>query len=378
MKIYLKFSASANDVGDICSISVEQVHSLDLANPFNIVNSDYSPKMGDKLYFLPGVNIPRIKLKDYALNYHIKTVRDVEEADVVFGGKLSNSKVISREWRTVVRTEDFKACFEELVKLDKLDDNIIERVKTSLEFYTEPIMFSDYNSINIITSDHLYRHLIINLGAVLASNKKNEYVNEVEEDYVDLVNFLDGKEILSEEVLLKNINGDDAVVINKDVYKQLEAMLDSSDTDNHVLAMEIMANCKLNDSLFYLLKLMGDHYNKLVNCRSVNHVNFKSLLSYLGIDKYRMNFKADDKIQKLMDKGVLTVGMLNAIIRDEISSTSAVYSNMVQIKTLTVNDKISEYLNKNYEYRLMEDFVPRPETPKVVPVQEVDKGPTWI
>lgn len=378
MKIYLKFSASANDVGDIRSISVEQVRSLDSTNPFNIVNADYTPKMGDKLYFLPGVNIPRVKLKDYALNYHIKTVRDVEEADVVFGGKLSNSKVINRGWRTVVRTEDFKACFEELVKLDKLDDNIIERVKTSLEFYTEPIMFSDYNSINIITSDHLYRHLIVNLGAVLTSNKKNEYVNEVEEDYVDLVNFLNGKEILSEEVLLKNINGDDAVVINKDVYKQLEAMLDSSDTDNHVLAMEIMANCKLNDSLFYLLKLMGDHHNKLVNCRSVNHVNFKSLLSYLGIDKYRMNFNADGKIQKLMDKGVLTVGMLNAIIRDEISSTSAFYSNMVQIKTLTVNDKISEYLNKNYEYKLMEDFVPRPETPKVVPVQEADKGPTWI
>lgn len=378
MKTYLKFSASANDVGDIRSISVEQVRSLDSTNPFNIVNADYTPKMGDKLYFLPGVNIPRVKLKDYALNYHIKTVRDVEEADVIFGGKLSNSKVTNREWRTVVRTEDFKACFEELVKLDKLDDNIIERVKTSLEFYTEPIMFSDYNSINILTSDHLYRHLIVNLGAVLTSNKKNEYVNEVEEDYVDLVNFLDGKEILSEEVLLKNINGDDAVVINKDVYKQLEAMLDSSDTDNHVLAMEIMANCKLNDSLFYLLKLMGDHHNKLVNCRSVNHVNFKSLLSYLGIDKYRMNFTADGKIQKLMDKGVLTVGMLNAIIRDEISSTSAFYSQMVQIKTLTVNDKISEYLNKNYEYKLMEDFVPRPETPKVVPVQEADKGPTWI
>ncbi len=374
MEVFLKFSTGS----DLNSLEVEQISCIIKGDPFNIVKKEYVPNTGDKFYFLPGVNIPRVKLKEFALNYHLKTVRNVEEADVVFGNKLSNSKVLTRAWKDTIRTEDFKACFQALVDSNKLDEIVVERVKTALEFYTQDIIISDYHSINTISNSSLYNHLIVNLGSVLVNNRKNTYVTEVEDEYLELVEFLDNTEIFDEEGLLKYINGDDAVVINKEVYTQLESMLDSSDTDNHVLAMEIMSNCNLNESLFYLLKLMGDHHRNLINCRSVNHVNFKSLLSYLGIDKYRMNFGVDDKIQKLMDKGVLTVGMLNAIVRDEVSSTSAFYSNMLQIKTLTVNDKIAEYLNKNYEYRLMEDFVPLPETPKVEPVQEAEKGPTWI
>jgi hypothetical protein len=42
---------------------------------FNVNHTDYTPNKGDKLFFLPGVNVPRIKLKDLGLKYGIKTVQ---------------------------------------------------------------------------------------------------------------------------------------------------------------------------------------------------------------------------------------------------------------------------------------------------------------
>ena len=378
MELFLKFTAESNAEGRLGNITLEPVHCLTSDDTFNIVKKEYTPKMKDKLYFLPGVNIPRVKLKDFALNYYIKTVRNVEDADVVFGSRLTNHKVLTRTWQTIIRTEDFKSCFEAIADKNILDDYTVEKVKTALEFYNQDIIITDDRSVSIISDVSLYKSYIISPGAILSSNKKNSYVKTVEDDYLDVALYLNGKEVYDEEALLKYINGDDAIVIDKEVYNQIAAMLDSSDSDNHVLAMELMANCKLEASLFYLLKLMGNYSHKLRDCKGINHVNFKSLLSYLGIDKYRMHFSTDDKIRKLIDKNVLTVGMLNALAREEMSDSSTFYSTMFQIKTITVNPKISEYLNKNYEFKLSDDFVPQTETPKVEPIQAPDQGLTWI
>jgi hypothetical protein len=378
MEVFLKFTAESNAEGNLGNITLESIHCLTSDDAFNIVKKEYTPKMKDKLYFLPGVNIPRVKLKDFALNYYIKTVREVKDADVVFGSRLSNQKVLTRTWQTIIRTEDFKSCFEVIADKKILDDYTVEKVKTALEFYNQDTIITDDRSVSIISDMSLYKSYIISPGVMLSSNKKTTYVKTVEEDYLEEALYLDGKEVYDEAALLKHINGDDAIVIDKEVYNQLEAMLDSSDNDNHVLAMEIMANCKLDESLFYLLKLMGNYSNKLTDCKGVNHVNFKSLLSYLGIDKWRMNFSTDEKIRKLMEKNVLTVGMLNALARDEMSSTSHFYSNMFQIKTITVAAEINEYLNKHYEFKLLDNFVPKEELPEIKPVQDPDQGLTWM
>jgi hypothetical protein len=380
METFLKFEAEVDDNGKLWNIKLEQINCVkDSAHPFKIVKKEYTPNMKDKLFFLPGVNIPRIKLKDFALNYHIKTVRDVADASVVFGSNLSNSKVLSKGWTSQVDTDKFKACFEALVELGKLDDIIVERVKTALEFYTQPIIYSDYRSISMVGDISLYTGLIVNPAYEFNNSKNSTYAYTVEEEYFALVEFLDGKEVIDEGSLLKYINGDDAILINKEVYEQLVAMLDSSDQDNHVLAIEIMSNCKLNESLFYILKLLSRYSTTISYCKSVNHVNFKSLLSYLGVNKNSMAFTTDRKIQKLMEKGVLTPGMLNALIKEELYNPSTFHSTMVQIKTVTVNQNILKYLNKNYEFRFLDDFVPEPEVvEEQIVLTTTEQTPTWL
>ena len=209
MKTFLKIEVKSDQTNDfqIDNIIIEQISCLLEGNPFNIVKKEYTPKMSDKLYFLPGVNIPRIKLKEFALNYHIKTTRDFTEADVIFGGNLSNSKVLTRNWLYTVKTEHFKACFEALVELGRLDERTVEAVKTALEFYAEDVIISDWRSVEVICEDTLYKNLIVNPGVELKNGRNSLYINEIEEEYLNLVEFLENKEIIDEQALLKHING---------------------------------------------------------------------------------------------------------------------------------------------------------------------------
>jgi hypothetical protein len=60
-----------------------------IADSFNMVKTPYTPSKGDKIYFLPGVSVPRVKFKNVCVEHGVKTIRDVEQATVIFGSKKS-------------------------------------------------------------------------------------------------------------------------------------------------------------------------------------------------------------------------------------------------------------------------------------------------
>lgn len=355
----LDFNIGEYSDGTPSSIDISPTMVIENAELLKLSSAEYEPKIGDKIYLLPGVNIPRIKLKEFALDYNIKKVNDIKEATVIFGSKLSNSKLINTHWNYRVKTEDFKNCFEACVNdLNLFDEYEIEKVKTALEFYQEEFIYADYRSMRILGNEDLYKTLIVNPAFSFNKNKSSTYSYVIEEQYQKLVEDLENKEVLNEAALLKHINGDDAIVIDQKVFEQLDLMFESSDADNHVLAMEIMSNCKYKESLYYIIKLMRRKHNTMQNCRSKNHVNFKSLLSYLEIDKYGMNFSMDNMLRLLMKKEVLTPEMLNKIITEEVD-TNTFYSSILKIKTITAEQELLEYFNLNYTLELTPDFIPK-------------------
>jgi hypothetical protein len=276
--------------------------------------------------------------------------------------------------------ENFKNCFEALVTLGRLDTKTVESVKDALEFYTENIILGDWSSFSKIGDDSIYKNLIINPGIKFSAERNSKLFYIVNEDYLDLVPALSGVEILDESAIISQLNGDDSVIITKEVHAQLENMLNSSDADNHIVAMEIIANCRYKESLFYILKLMSDFHQKMQNSPTINHVNFKSLLSYLDKTKYNINFSMDDKINKLIEKDVLTPGMLNALIKEEVSKEGHhFYSSTLKVKSITGGEEVLKYLNTNYVFKLTEDFTPEEKI-----VEEPDNSsaaeefPNWL
>ena len=62
MKNYLFFEIEANSSEVSMSINTILGSEKDNKHDFTISDDEYIPAKGDKLYFLPGVNIPRVKM----------------------------------------------------------------------------------------------------------------------------------------------------------------------------------------------------------------------------------------------------------------------------------------------------------------------------
>jgi hypothetical protein len=90
----------------------QQIILIQVVDAFNIVKNEYTPMKGDKLYFLPGVNIPRIKLKDLATKFGIRTIRDINEATIIFGSSKTKDKMTGSSWKYKIPTTLVQLFFE--------------------------------------------------------------------------------------------------------------------------------------------------------------------------------------------------------------------------------------------------------------------------
>ena len=125
-------------------------------------------------------------------------------------------------------------------------------------------------------------------------------------------------------------------------------MFESSDEDNHVLAMEIMANSKYEDSILYLLMLISEYSYRINVSNTRNHVNFKSMLSYFGWQPRDVCHQSTDKIIKYIDnKGLLTVHMIKRLYQEYSGDIirNIHYDDVFEVKEVTIKQEYLEKLN---------------------------------
>ena len=329
--INIKLDQSADDKS-INSFELELLEGADDLN--TIVNTQgYVPVKGDMIYLLPGVNIPRVKLKDLALSLGIRVVRDPAKANIIFAGRNSIAKITSSRWTYKVNSTYALERIKELCN----DDFYIQNLETAIASTGETDIFGDYNDIYNI----------------LAKGSRNDYTSSyiytIDPDYNEMYNTVKDKTIYSETELLNNINGDDSTTIDEEVFQQLKNMFDSSDSDNHVLAMEIMANSKYEDSVLYLLMLISENAYKINNSNTRNHVNFKSMLSYFNWQPRDVNHINTDDIVQIIDKkkGLLTVDMIKRLYQEygEDIVRNIYYDDVFEVKEVTIKKEYLEKLN---------------------------------
>jgi hypothetical protein len=353
MKTYL-FIHDVHATHNELIMKVEPLYCANDKNNFLPINDkDYTPTKGDKLYFLPGVNIPRVKLKDLTLEHGIKSVRDIDQATHVFCGKNTKDKLVTSHWHYDLDTELLKEIVDNSEGL--MDDYYRENLRQALEFYTEPVVVVEYSSASTLRNSGLPVLDKIE-GRVLRSSSVYYTVDEAHKDLFPGILSLD---LYNESKLLKYINGVDAATIDDTMFNQISDMFKSSDGDNHVLAMEIMANSNYIDSLLYLEMLFKEYSGKMYNCHTKNHVNFKSLLSYLGKSKSNMDTSMDDIMEALINKGVLDTDKIDVLMEhysDELGRRGN--STFFKVKSVTVNEETLQLLNTNYVYEELPDFVP--------------------
>jgi hypothetical protein len=310
--LYLNFDYTYSDTTlNNVDVRIETTNYFDPStDAFNIVKNEYIPMKGDKLYFLPGVNIPRIKLKDLATKFGIRTVRDINEATIIFGSSKTKDKMTGSSWKYKIPTTLVQLFFE--TYKNDMDDYQFSKIDNALEFYTEEYILTDWSTARNFTDTDCPQFNSYSLQPAYldyVNNKKSssEYVYDVTTEYLSIFNSLKDREIIDESCLLDQLNGDDAIIIDADMFTQLSTMFNSSDDDNHILAMEILANSKYKESLLYIEMIFKNHAYSIGNCHEINN-------------------RGD--------------------------------STYFKVQTITVNEDTLSLLNENYNYKVIKDYEP--------------------
>ena len=323
----------------------------DSSTLLDIVKTPYTPQQGDKIYFLPEVSVPRVKFKNVSLEYGIKTVRNIKEANVFFGCSKSTHHMTINKWPYKLPTSELKE-FIQLID-HRLDGHTRDKIENALEFYENEEVAISWTVAN-------------NVNGAIANSKCSKYSQRVvivDDQYKEEYQHLQSITIYDESCVIDILNGEDATVIDKEMYEHLGEMFKSSDTDNHVLAMEIMANSKYTESLIYLELLFHDYASRIMDIHSKKHVNFKSLVSYLGKNMRSLYTDLDDIGDSLLNKGQFTTDKLE-IVMEHLSSEiqNRGDSKYFTVKTITIHPDHIAQLGSNYTYSVQDDYV-GPEMP---------------
>lgn len=335
------------------------------------IKKEYSPNPGDVLYIGPGCNIPRIKLRDLLLDNHAKTTNDITKASHIFVD-TTFQKMVSSFWSNTVSKAQLLQFSELLYKHDHLDQS--EHVV--LESLIKDLPDNEQiNVANNVQYEIQRRSSDIYKGTPIINNpnSSSSYINHVKEDQVDnwkhIMDNLD--KVYDYKCLISHINAEDSITIDEKVFQQLSSMFKSEDKDNHVLAMEIMANSNYIESLMYLEILFVDHGYKINDSGTKRHVNFKSLVDFLGKNlNYLANTSSHSVIDSLIEKDVLTLDAVKYIFnkyKDDFYGSS----DHFEVKQVTLSDELAKILNVNYIETVREDFVPEVIEEQVVEEKEV-------
>lgn len=316
-----------------------------------------------KYFLLPGTAVPRVKLQNLSVDSGIKTVRDINSADVCFYSANTLNKLSHTEYQYAIPKAQLELAVEE-AKYNGTDDYILNRIATALTLVEADVLACDWNSRNFLIQGSTGLKRLFHDSKISSSHIRDRY-HMVESENCDLIDkIISGSvKLVHEKELLANLNGDDALVITQTEFDQITSMFKSSDQDNHVLAMEIMANCNYQESMYYLLRAFKDFHQQMSNQRAKNHVNFKSLVSFLNIGSasYNWSLGAMQIVNLLKDKSLLTLELVNKVIEDytqEIKNFSSLEKNPIIIKSFTLSEELLAYFNTNYTNSIVQDFEP--------------------
>ena len=355
---------TSDDPGNLYPIDWIEVETFIIEDKqgkiLDISNNAYTPTKGDKFYFLPGVSIPRVKLKDLTTQYGIKSTRSIKDATHVFAGKSTEHKVTETKWLYRVSTEVVKRIYD--YTKDITDGYYSEKLKIALDTNEHEYVFINWDTVNLFrNSKNPIFQEFRNEEGTLDAIRSSQYTHLIDDNFVEDLLEIDKLQIpiLNESELLVHINGEDATTIDEDMYNQLSTMLNSSDDDNTTLAMEIMANCNYVDSLLYLELLFKEHSYTIEKSRTKNHVNFKGLLAFLGKDKSYMSTNIDHVMKSLLANDVLTKDKIDYIMDKysyEIQNNGD--TRVFKVQTITLNQEYLEKLNLNYKFTKVPEFIP--------------------
>lgn len=344
-----------------CDIIIEEYMSYTpikdtLSKELDIIKSKkYNPYDGDVLYFHPKCIVPRYKLKEILSPFGVKTTIKEEKSNVKIINKKSINSFFTYEYLYTVRLSDFLLFTD---YSSNVSNDIIESIKEHSHFCdktNEKIIYGKYTTVNVIDNhlsltnnsrlrcNGIYLNNLIQLKEGLDVNKDYEKFDKLVIDI--LSNSRDYYMDKSISELLQN----ESIQIDEEMYTQLCNMLESRDQSNVTMAVEVIANCNINESAEYIYKLMKAYlHNRIIDSKSWNSVNMKSFRETTGFDR-NTYFSEDHYISFINKYNSLGKEHID-YIKEKALSTAKTYIKHLFISN--IDQKIVNISNINFDVEI--------------------------
>ena len=322
----------SNNKAVLDSLYVIEREVIDLTIFDNISTTTSSLVAKDKVFIMPGVTLPRYKIRETGKQIGFDIVRSLSKATkVIYCKKQIIDEMVKKQSCMGIEIKYLKLLFDQYnMDTSELENTTNTDIIIDYEvYYALKTLYNNIFASDDIDSSHFYTY---------------SYTDSV---YETLINeLLSGtKVVISDKDVLKQCNG--SKPLDAESYKRLVSMFKTS--QNQEIAMELLCNCDYDQSMVYILKLLSQF-----NFRSMpgtNHINYKSFRQYMnthwGIDPNYYSGNIVDIISRLADNGKLKREYLKEF-KDEILENVQLYGNN---SVFTVG---SIQMNETYKAKIVE------------------------
>lgn len=304
------------------------IDKTSLLSRYNIVK-DMLKKVSEKsldlvktksIHFTTGCTVPRYKLKEFNKIHGLSVIKDSTKADAIITSSKSLYSLFSDDYYNTYPRLELLEFFEKHFIGDILQEHHHNKTISNVVFKDKDQFIKELQESNCDfvllswqMSDLINKYIIANKSPFVITTS-NKILCSIKKSDIAVINkFYDPtSNIYPETEILKHLNL--GPIIDVDMYNQLKTMINSPDKSNLIVAMEIMSNCNYDESIVYLSLLFREFYETtIMKTNEKNHINFKSLISYLSYNNIR-NIQLDNILAVLIDKELLTRNNLNILL----------------------------------------------------------------
>lgn len=313
-----------------------------------IVTSDKTIDLQDKkLYRYPNLELPRQKVDLLKTKFNVKIIRDAELADIHIVSDKLVLNLLTLDWGKSLTYAQMFEVFNMLKQNDQLTESGLEKCKEFLSIVEKEA----YIRINVV-KDYRYTSPVADDIASKVSDFDHDGSRDivVRDGNVALYDQLrNTTALIVKDVEINKIISEDLAVISEDQFDQVSKMIQSQDKDNRTLAVEMLANCNVEESFDIVSYLFFWYYDWFKDTNNWNNINVKTLRKRLekfsgskdgnrqwAYDQYVQLLEAENKLTDFIVKKTIKK-MYDSVIRNTFGCKNNVFS--IDLESIYLVDK---------------------------------------
>jgi hypothetical protein len=323
-----------------------------------IITSDKAIDLQDKkIYRYQNLELPRQKVDLLKTKFNVKIIRDAELADIHIVSDKLILNLLTLDWGKSITYPQMFEVFNMLKQNDQLTESGLDKCKEFLsiiekEAYIRINVVKDYRYTSPVASD-----IATKLSEYDYNGSKDIIVRDGNVTLYDQLK--NATALIIKDVEINKIISEDLAVITEDQFDQLCKMIISSDKDNRTLAVEMLANCNVEESFDIVSYLFYWYYDWFKDTKNWSNINVRTLrkrLEYFSgskndnrqwsYDQYIKLLETENKLTDFIVKKTIEK-MYNSIIKNTFGCENNVFA--LNLEDIYLVDKYKNLIIKKEE-----------------------------